>query len=86
MLAPYALSDMHSLSLSALPSDSWFMHGRLQLTVSDTVSGMASSCRDGVNVVSDDSCIRINVNAVNLHGDLRGGPRERSRCSTSACT
>ncbi|CAE7649307.1 unnamed protein product, partial [Symbiodinium necroappetens] len=30
-----------------------------------------SNPRDGVNVVSDDSCIRINVNAVNLHGDLR---------------
>jgi len=30
-----------------------------------------SDPRDGVNVVSDDSCIRINVNAVNLHGDLR---------------
>ena len=27
--------------------------------------------RDGVNIMSDDSCIRINVNAVNLHGDLR---------------
>lgn len=30
-----------------------------------------SNPRDGVNVVSDDSCIRININAVNLHGDLR---------------
>ncbi|CAE7192808.1 unnamed protein product [Symbiodinium natans] len=29
-----------------------------------------SNPRDGVNIMSDDSCIRINVNAVNLHGDL----------------
>jgi len=28
------------------------------------------SARDGVNIMSDDSCIRININAVNLHGDL----------------